>query len=74
MGKNVENWLTNVEDAMRMSIKKHMKNALLRFASQPIEEWVCDYPQQVSISVLHLIISQEITDTLGNVDFETPEV
>lgn len=44
MGKNVENWLLNVEDAMRMSIKKHMKNALLRFASQPIEEWICDYP------------------------------
>ena len=33
MGKNVEHWLTGVEDAMRVSIKKHMKNALLRFAS-----------------------------------------
>ena len=44
MGKNVEHWLTNVEDAMRVSIKKHMKNALLRFASQPIEEWIGDYP------------------------------
>lgn len=33
VGKNIEGWLTNVEDAMRVSVKKHMKNALLRFAS-----------------------------------------
>ena len=45
MNKNVENWLVNVEDAMRVSLKKHMKNAILRFANQPIEEWICDYPQ-----------------------------
>ena len=74
MGKSVETWLTNVEDAMRMSIKKHMKNALLRFASQPIEEWVLDYPQQVAISVIHLVLAQEINDTLSNFDFESPDV
>ena len=74
MGKNVENWLINVEDAMRVSIKKHMKNALLRFASQPIEEWIGDYPQQVCISVIHLVIAQEINDTLSNIDFDAPDI
>jgi len=45
MGKKIEGWLSNVEDAMRVSVKKHMKNAILRFANQPLEEWICDYPQ-----------------------------
>jgi len=58
---------------MRVSVKKHMKNAILRFANQPLEEWLGDYPQQVAISVLHLVISQEINDTLANTDFEGPD-
>ena len=72
MGKKVEGWLSNVEDAMRVSVKKHMKNAILRFSNQPIEEWLCDYPQQVTISVIHLVISQEINDTLSHVEFQGP--
>lgn len=32
-----------------------------------------DYPQQISISTLHLVISQEINDTLANTDFEGPD-
>lgn len=56
---------------MRVSVKKHMKNAILRFPNQPIEEWISDYPQQVAISVIHLVISQEITDTLAHAEFET---
>ena len=72
MGKTIETWLSNCEDAMRVSVMKHMKNAILRFANQPIEEWIGDYPQQVAISVIHLIISQEITDTLGHADFDSP--
>lgn len=44
MGRKIETWLQNVEDAMRVSVKKHMKNAVLRFADQPIEEWMNDYP------------------------------
>jgi len=74
ISRHVEGWLTNVEDSMRLSVKKHMKNAILRFATQPIEEWIGDYPQQVAISVIHLIVSQEITDTLSNVDFDAPDI
>ena len=44
IGKRIENWLSNVEDAMRVSVKKHLKNAILRFSSQPLEEWIGDYP------------------------------
>ena len=55
---------------MRLSVKKHMKNGILRFANQPIEEWILDYPQQVSISVLHLVLCQEIQDRLAGVEYE----
>ena len=44
MGKKIESWLASCEDAMRLSVKKHMKNAILRFSNQPIEEWIGDYP------------------------------
>ena len=72
MGKKIETWLSSCEDAMRVSVKKHMKNAILRFANQPIEEWIGDYPQQVAISVIHLVVSQEISDTLAHADFDSP--
>lgn len=29
-----------------------------------------DYPQQVGISVVHLVLSQEINDILGHVEFD----
>lgn len=74
MGKNIEGWLSSVEDAMRVSVRKHMKNAILRFASQPLEEWIGDYPQQVAISVLHLVVSEEISATLGPSEFEGGDV
>jgi hypothetical protein len=33
-----------------------------------MEQWILDYPQQITISTLHLILSQEITDVLANND------
>lgn len=33
MGRTIETWLSSCEDAMRVSVKKHMKNAILRFAN-----------------------------------------
>ena len=45
MSKKIEEWFQVVEDSMRISVKKHMKNGILRFSNQPIEEWILDYPQ-----------------------------
>ena len=50
---------------MQESIRKQILNAVQRFTTEPLEDWVLDYPQQVSIQVLHLILSQEITDLLA---------
>ena len=71
MSKRVEEWMSSIEEAMRISVKKHIKNGILRFSNQPIEEWILDYPQQVSISVLHMILSQEINDILSHADYES---
>ena len=43
-----------------------MLGSIQRFTQEPLEEWVLDYPQQISISVIHLILSQEITDILSS--------
>lgn len=71
MSRHVEEWCLQVEQSMKTAVKKHMKNAILRFTNQPMEEWVLDYPQQVSISVIHLIISQEVNEILSHVELET---
>ena len=70
MGRRVEQWLEKAEDAMRLSVKKHMKNGILRFSNQPIEEWILDYPQQVAITVLHIVLCQEIQDRLAGAEYE----
>jgi hypothetical protein len=33
MTKRVEEWLQLAEDSMRISVKKHMKNGILRFSN-----------------------------------------
>ena len=71
MSKRVEDWMSQLEEAMRIAVKKHMKNGILRFSNQPIEEWILDYPQQVSISVLHMVLCQEITDILSHAEYES---
>ena len=57
LDKDAEKWLSSIEATMKDSIRMSMKNAIERFPTEPLEEWVLDYPQQVSITVLHLILS-----------------
>lgn len=58
---------------MKSTIRQQLKNSVERFGYQPIEEWVLDYPQQVVISSLHLILTQEIGDLLSGVQYEEEE-
>lgn len=50
-----------------------MNDSIENFMREPLEEWILDYPQQVAISTLHLILSQEINDILANTDYSEVE-
>lgn len=71
MAGGIETWLAQVEHAMQATNRKLMKSAVEKFVSEPIEEWALDYPQQISISVLLLILSHEITEILNSNTYES---
>lgn len=50
-----------------------MLDSIENFMQEPLEEWVLDYPQQIALSTLHLILSQEVNDILTNTDYAAAE-
>lgn len=60
----VEKWLIHVERAMQETISKQLTYAVSSFPHQPLDEWVLDYPQQIILTTLHLILSHEINEIL----------
>jgi len=44
MSKRVEHWLLQVENTMKETTKKLLKNAIEKFNSESLEDWVMDYP------------------------------
>jgi hypothetical protein len=47
MSSPIEQWLSEVELSMQDSLRKQMIDAIENFLTEPIEEWVLDYPQQI---------------------------
>ncbi len=45
---NVEDWLGKVEEAMVVSLRRTTKAALADLETRAREEWLQDYPSQVS--------------------------
>lgn len=51
---NVEDWLTQVENHMRVSLQKLMKVGLLDYSKKPRKNWVLDHPGQVVATVAQI--------------------
>jgi len=64
MVNGVENWLMEVEKVMQETISKSLGYAVSSFPNQPLDEWVLDYPQQIVLTTLHLILSHEVNEIL----------
>lgn len=64
MVDGVEKWLVQVEKSMQETISKMLSYAVSSFPNLPLDEWILDYPQQIILSVLHLILSHEINEVL----------
>lgn len=40
-GKNVENWLGEVEEEMKRSVRKYLEDSVADYVKRPRTEWVC---------------------------------
>ena len=47
--------------------------AVSSFPKQSLNEWVLDYPQQIVLTTLHLILTHEINEVLENYENEKDE-
>lgn len=61
---NVEQWLMKVETSMQASMRKQMQYAVKSFATRALDEWILDYPQQVVLTTLNLVLTNEVQDIL----------
>ena len=49
-----------VEKSMQQSMRKQMQYAVKSFATRALDEWILDYPQQVILTTLNLVLTNEI--------------
>ena len=45
----VENWLNNVTEAMRRSVRHRFKRAVMSYALKPREQWIFDFEGQPAL-------------------------
>ena len=49
---------------MMESMRKQMQYAIKSFATRSLDEWLLDYPQQVVIATINLVLSNEVNGIL----------
>jgi len=57
-----ECWLQGVESNMQETIGKLINYAVNTFPKQSLDEWILDYPQQIILTTIHLILTHEINE------------
>ena len=68
---NVEDWLTAVENHMRMSLQKLMKAGLLDYPTKERKDWVLDHPGQIVATVAQMTWVQGTESALRAEDSRT---
>jgi hypothetical protein len=58
----LEVWMNEVELQMKDTLSKHTSYSISSFSKQSLDEWVLDYPQQVVINTILLILTHEVTE------------
>lgn len=64
--KYVENWLTEIENMMKVSIRAQLDKGIKDFASMPRNEFVLNSPGQVAISINQIMWTHECEESLRN--------
>ena len=58
----IECWLQGVEANMQETVGKLINYAVSTFPKQSLDEWILDYPQQIILTTIHLILTHEINE------------
>lgn len=61
---NVEDWMSEIEDIMRFSIRTTIQRALNKYPETPRTEWVLQWPGQVVIAGCQTYWTSEVTESL----------
>ncbi|XP_051768758.1 dynein axonemal heavy chain 1 [Ctenopharyngodon idella] len=65
---NVENWLREVENSMKASVRDNISRSLQAYVEHPRTEWVLSWPGQVVIAGCQTFWTQEVSESLDKGD------
>ncbi|VDO08408.1 unnamed protein product [Rodentolepis nana] len=68
---NVEEWLGKVEEAMVVSLRRSMKQALLDFDKMSRADWLVAHPNQITLTVEQLVWARKVHEILDNQDLDS---
>jgi hypothetical protein len=71
MEDKAEKWLSDVEKEMTFTVGRLINMAITSFPIQSLDEWILDFPQQVILTTIHLILTHEINELFSP---EEPEI
>lgn len=60
-GKNVEDWMTEVEEQMKLSVRASLLNAMREYVKVSRDKWVMEHPGQCVLngSQIHWTVEVE---------------
>ncbi|TRY59872.1 hypothetical protein DNTS_035283 [Danionella cerebrum] len=65
---NVENWLREVENSMKASVRDNISRSLEAYVKNPRTEWVLSWPGQVVIAGCQTFWTHEVSESLDKGD------
>lgn len=64
----VEIWLDRIQTRQRSSLRHYMSNAVIAYEEKPREQWVFDYPAQVSLLGTQIYWTNEVNIAFGRLE------
>lgn len=64
----VEVWLNRIQDAMRSSLRYYMSDAVVAYEEKPREQWLFDYPAQISLCGTQIWWTTEVNIAFGRLE------
>ncbi|EZA54880.1 Dynein beta chain, ciliary [Ooceraea biroi] len=64
----VEAWLNRLQSAMRVSIRHYFSEAVVTYEEKPREQWLFDYPAQVSLCGTQIWWTTEVNMAFGRLE------
>lgn len=64
----MEVWLNRVQSRMRSSLRLYMGDAVVAYEEKPREQWLFDYPAQVSLCGTQIWWTTEVNIAFGRLE------